>query len=712
LSIPWQVGRVGATLAAVEFRGRSWSRLVVLVFVVASLGVAVRTAPPTLGSTITPLTKPNVVLFLLDDVTVDAVPHTPALMPYLESRLADPTDHWIRFSNAFLNTPICCPTRATIFSGRYSHITGVETNAQGRNLDDTSTVATWMHNAGYFTSLIGKYINHFPFGAEYFVPPGWDHWDGGFGHYFEYDVYNYDVRSGEPGRVEHYGTAEADYEADVIARKASAFVDEAPPQPFFLYLSPKTWHDPYIPAPRYAGKFAGIAPTRRPSFNEVDVSDKPAWVQKIPLLSATSIANQDNLRRRAYETLPAADDALKSIMEAVERRGELDNTVVIVMSDNGFAFGEHRWKSKKCIYEECSRTPLFVRYPGATPRTEARLVSSVDIAQTVAALGGATPATPVDGRSLVPLLTGDDPGPWRKGVLIHTIDDGYTSPGYWAVHTGDMVYAEYTTGEKELYDLTGAVGAADPYQLDNAANTPAYVATQAELAGLLAQLKDGADPNEGDPPPPATTTSSTTATTAPTATTTTTTVAAPIVAVVVNDAAFTPAHATVPLPWSVLSPNQATVEWRNRGTRPHTATEAIGLGPSGSRLFNSGRLPVNGTFRYSFVWAGTYAYRDSTRTSVKGTIKVPMLAGPATGDAGTLFTLRFALGTPPAHVTFDVQIKRPGATTFSSWATAVSRPSRWFTADAGPGDYLFRSRVHTSAGKVSAWSPAATITVT
>ncbi len=662
-------------------------------FVVVTLLIGGLTALPggqsSSASAVTALGKPNVVVLLLDDVTVDAVPHTPALMPYLQARLGDPADHWVQFTNAFLNTPICCPTRATLFTGRYSHNHGVETNGQGPELDDTSTIATWMHDAGYFTSLFGKYINLYPHGRSH-APPGWDQWSGGFGLYYDYDVKIYDVRVGEGITVEAYGAAEEDYEADVIARKAAAFVDGAPAlQPFFLYLAPKAWHDPYIPAPRYDGVFAGLAPTRKPSFNEADVSDKPAWVQQIPMMTAAQVATQDDIRRRAYETLPAVDDALKSTMDAIERRGELDNTVVIVMSDNGFAFGEHRWKSKKCAYEECIRTPLYVRYPGATPHTDARLVSSVDIAQTIAEIGAAIPATSVDGRSLVPLLHGDA-SPWRAGVLLHTIDDLYSMPGYWGVRTRDFVYVEYTTGDKELYDFNGRVGPPDPYQLDNRADRPRYAAIQAALADLLTQLKSGSDPNE-EVPPSTTTTVPPTTTTVPTGR-----------VVTVTDTAFTPAITT--------SAMTTGVEWTNRGTAEHNVTESVGLGVSGAPLFNSGTVPVNGAYRYSFKWAATFAYRDATQTSLTGAVKVPIVATPDSGSTNTVFTLRLASAAPPPHIKFDVQIRRPGASSFSNWATGVTATTKSFRPSAA-GNYLFRARVRTTSGKTSGWSPAKQLSI-
>ncbi len=626
-------------------------------------------------------TKPNVVVFLLDDVTADVVPHTPTLMPYLQSRVTDPADDWITFSNAFLNTPICCPTRATLFSGRYSHNTGVETNAQGSAFDDTSSLATWMHDAGYFTGLVGKYFNLYPFGRDFYVPPGWDHWSGfsqtvpdGAGGYFDYDVFTDDVRDAEPGVVEHFGSDASDYNVDVIASKVSDFIDTAPTDsPFYLHVAPKAWHQPSTPAPRYAGVLTGMAPVRKPNFNEADVSDKPAWLRQIPKLTSTQIAQQDEIRRRAYETVMAADDALETVIEALERRALLDNTVVIVTSDNGIAFGEHRWKTKKCAYEECIRAPLFMRVPGATSRSDTRLVSSVDIAATVAALADTPPGLPADGRNLMPLFAGDAI-PWRAGVLLHAIDDLYAMPGYWAVRTRDFTYTEYTTGDQELYDLTGKVGSADPYQLTNRVGSAAYAGTRTTLRDLLSRLKAGEDPNE--------------------------TPAA--VKVALTDSGFTPV--------SVTATQGRNVTWTNRSTATHNVTEAVGLGPAAAPLFASGGLARDAAYTYGFAWAATYNYKDTT-TGRTARVAVPIRVSPASGTSATVFVLSFAPGAPPPGITFNVQIKRPGAPAFVNWESALTAASRSFSPDAGDGTYQFRARVRTSSGRASAWSPLRAVAV-
>jgi len=177
-------------------------------------------------------------------------------------------------------------------------------------------------------------------------------------------------------------------------------------------------------------------------------------------------------------------------VDALEERGILDDTVIFYLTDNGFSFGEHRWVGKQCPYEECIRTPFLVRFPGAASHLDPHLVSNVDVAPTVADLARVAPEPRPDGRSLLPLLAGTDAGPWRDGVLIEWVGDPVVPP-WWGVRTEGLVYVELGTGERELYDLAGVAGPADPFELDNRAGDPGYAAIGAGLSGLLARLRAG-----------------------------------------------------------------------------------------------------------------------------------------------------------------------------------------------------------------------------
>jgi len=433
--------------------------------------------------------RPNIVLILTDDQSPDSLPHEPPVMPQMQSMMRDPADHWITFSNAFLNTPLCCPSRASILTGRYSHLTGVRTNDDGERLDESSTVATWLHAAGYHTGLIGKYVNGYPFGPSSYVPAGWDRWlvkrqGDQSTAYYRYVLI-------DQGLSVYRGDGPENYSTDIYAAAAVSFIRSAPSgRPFFLEVAPTAPHRPWTHAPRDAGAFTGLPIAESPSVGEEDVSDKPAWVQARSPMDAERRAQLRAIRVRSFEALLSVDDLVASVVGALRDRGALENTVVFFMTDNGFSFGEHRWVGKTCAYEECIRTPFVVRYPGASSHVDPGLVSNVDLAPTFAELAGIEPPSPVDGMSLVPLLQDGAPAPWRTALLTEYVGDRKVPP-WWEIRTADFAYVELATGETELYDLAGIIGSADPYQLQNRAADPSYAAVRARLSAELATLRAG-----------------------------------------------------------------------------------------------------------------------------------------------------------------------------------------------------------------------------
>lgn len=433
-----------------------------------------------------PDARPNVVVVLTDDQSIDSLPRDPPAMPYLQGRIEDPSDHWVGFTNAFLSTPMCCPTRATLLTGRYAEHTGVLDNATGGRLDESSTVATWLHDAGYRTGFFGKYLNRYPFGRGNYVPPGWDRWlakaQGGPGSvYYDYTL----VRD---GFAVPFGSGPEEYLTDVLVREAAEFVRETPPgEPFLLWFAPTGPHAPRTPAPRHEGAFAG---SERDSAPAPDVSGAPAWVRSLPALSGGKRTSLEKDRVRQYEALLAVDEAVASIVSALRARGDLERTVIFFLTDNGLSFGEHRWVGKACPYAECARTPLAIRFPGAHARDVVVPVSSVDIAPTIAEVADMGAAPAADGSSLVPLLSGHHFG--RRGPVYLSWAGGNGVPVWRGVRTASFSYVELpSTGERELYDIAGVAGPADPAELSNRAGTEAYAGIEARLAAALEQLRPG-----------------------------------------------------------------------------------------------------------------------------------------------------------------------------------------------------------------------------
>jgi arylsulfatase A-like enzyme len=434
---------------------------------------------------------PNIVLILTDDQRWDEL----AFMPNLE---ADLVGDGVSFEpDGIISDPLCCPSRATILTGTYSHTNGVYSNRGTyggfpvfrANGDEQNTIATVLQAQGYRTGLVGKYLNEYTKKYVNYIPPGWDSWFASI-ELKDGDPY-YNWQASDDGRRVTYGSDPASYSTTVFDQKALDFIQSTlPTQPLFLYLAPHAPHYPMTPAPQYLGSLAGQVPSLRaePNFNEADVSDKPKFVRTLPLLTTSQMKSDQRQYEHQFESLRSVDDMIGDIVNELQADGRLSNTLFVYLSDQGLELGSHRLSGKLVPYEESIRTPFIVRWDalGIAPRVDPSLVSNVDIAATLAAAAGTTmPGT--EGMDMLPLL--QDPGtPWRSDLLLESLG-GADDPAFCGVRSASYAYAQYLTGEEELYDL-----AADPGELDNQARNPAYRSTLLSMrdeAHLLCQ-----------PPPP------------------------------------------------------------------------------------------------------------------------------------------------------------------------------------------------------------------
>jgi N-acetylglucosamine-6-sulfatase len=426
--------------------------------------------------------RPSIVLVLTDDQRWDTLWGMQTVVEALAA-------HGVTFTNSFVTNPLCCPSRASLLTGRYSHSTGVYLNAPPhggfRSFRDTTTIATVLHAAGYTTGLFGKYLNGYgaqPSDALY-TPPGWDYWTAFLGN-----TTYYDYRLVEQGLVTQYGRRASDYSTDVLARKAASFVASAP-RPFFLALAPFAPHTPATPPRRYARTFALFPWWGPPSFNEHDLSDKPSYIRRLGPLRPEQVRRVVRFRRAQLEAALAVDDAVRRILLALERRHMLGTTMVVFASDNGVAWGEHRLiaADKVVSYEEAIRVPLVIRYdPLGRERQldDGHLTLNIDLAPTFAALAG-TRMPGAEGRSLLPLLTRARQPHWRHDFLVeHLVGPPQRDvPTYCAVRGERYKYVLYQTQEDELYDLL-----LDPYELHNLASQPSVSAVKSRLRQRLATL--------------------------------------------------------------------------------------------------------------------------------------------------------------------------------------------------------------------------------
>ncbi len=412
--------------------------------------------------------RPNFVLIVTDDQHPAAIEHMPNTLQELAA-------HGVRFENAFATTPICAPSRVSILTGQYPTTHGVFDNgirnADGDMtggafaFDGNSSLATWMQDAGYKTALLGKYLNQYQFITPE-VPPGWDDW-----RVFAEDIeVFFDYHLNENGHHVKYGNQEQEYSTDVLARHAVDFIQRHSDQPFLLVFSPFAPHSPSEPAPRHRGSLQSLPEWRPPSWNEKIGFGKPGWIRLgTANFKEAGVAARTRKRIEQIESLLAVDDALETILTALEDNGIGDDTVVIFTTDHGIGWGEHRWTGKQLAYEESIRVPLVVRYPARWPEPGAlaELALNVDIAPTILQLAGASPDVELDGRSLVDLLDGREQQ-WREHVVLRHFRGGFLVPPWDTIR--DARHKLIRTGRfVELYDLEQ-----DPFELTNLAKDSSY----------------------------------------------------------------------------------------------------------------------------------------------------------------------------------------------------------------------------------------------
>ena len=444
--------------------------------------------------------RPNIIFVLTDDLSLDLLRYMPHVLSMERSGLT--------FKNYFVSDSLCCPSRASIFTGRFPHNTGVLDNGGPHGGfrvfydrgEEQHTFALALQRAGYLTAMMGKYLNGYlqrrsrradgaaadvPSG---YVPPGWNEWSvAGWG----YPQFNYQLN--QNGAVYHFGQQSVDYLTDVLAQKGTQFIQAAAQrhQPFFLELATFAPHGPYVPAPRDSNDFPGLKAPRPPSFNLMP-THAPVWLAHHRPLTARQQAVINRVFRRRAQSVQAVDLMIAQIELELRDTGQAGNTYIVFSSDNGLHTGEYRlMPGKETAFDTDIRVPLVVTGPGVRPSSATTdMVENVDLAKTLAAMAGTSMGG--DGHSLLGLLHGSAPAGWRNVVLIEhhspritTLDPDFQQPAsgrpttYEAIRTRDYLYVEYADGELEFHDLR-----TDPFELHNTAGS----LTPAQLAQLHFEL--------------------------------------------------------------------------------------------------------------------------------------------------------------------------------------------------------------------------------
>ena len=438
--------------------------------------------------------QPNIVFILADDQAQNSF--TRKVMPRTFERVVKPGT---RFKQALATPPLCCPYRAGFITGQLPHNHGVTSNRPGYSLllEPDNVLPEWLREAGYDTALVGKYLNGTSAALGADAAPGWDEW------------YAADLGSGFVDPTIATGgdfVTVPGYLTDVLTDRAVDYIEDraSESEPFFLWLSQLAPHGnesttefcpssaPQPTAEDYLA-FDGpsFAKVRSPSFDEADISDKPARIKRHEPLTREQVETIHNRWRCTVAAMASVDRGVERVMDALQETGQLDDTIVVYGSDNGVFFGEHRIvQGKSEPYDEAWRVPFAIRAPagvlgGAAAGAVQEIVTQQDFAATVLELAGASPCIGpsqcrrLDGQSFLPLLRGDaDEWPRRK-VLYELWPE--CNRKLVGIRTHRYVYVqrppECGGGGKELYDRKQ-----DPFEMES------LVSKRPDLAERLKRL--------------------------------------------------------------------------------------------------------------------------------------------------------------------------------------------------------------------------------
>jgi arylsulfatase A-like enzyme len=480
---------------------------------------------------------PNVVVIQTDDMTRADLystwtdPTTGIAYPVMPNTLGLIADQGFSFNRYYVSNPLCCPSRATMLGGRYSHNNGVLTNffpSGGYYMfDHNNALPVWLQNAGYRTGHVGKFMNEYGNNDPSEKPRGWDVWHTVIGDarlFYGYKTNDngtvsephgvYDEGSGTYPEIDSAGCpdnppplGECNYLTDLITQQARDAITNFGGNAFYLQVDYTTPHGDIVtpggpePAPRHAGTLAGVRAPRVPGYNEFDMSDKPAFVRRNPRLGFGKIDYIDRRYQNRLESLRSVDDGVGRILNQLAGTGALANTYVIFISDNGFFQGEHRFDSAKFLpYESSNHMPFLIRGPGILPGTRSgELVGNVDFAPTILELTGARATHTMDGRSMWRFI--QDPTKRTKRPILLEGFTGKGEPGvalrgqahasikasprdYEGLRLGRYKFVRYRSGARELYDFKR-----DKFETHSRHLDPRYRKVKRYLQALLFRLE-------------------------------------------------------------------------------------------------------------------------------------------------------------------------------------------------------------------------------
>jgi len=493
-----------------------------LILGLAASAVATASATGSAGKS-----RPNILYIMSDDHAFQAI------SAYGSNRNQTPhidriAQEGMRFDRCYVTNSLCGPSRACILTGTYSHVNGMYDHYSKFN-NKLPTFPKLLQKAGYTTAIIGKW--HLTSD-----PAGFDHWEvlPGQGKYYRPDFISPDGKSQVDG-----------YTTEIITEKSLSWLQEGrdPEKPFLLMVHHKAPHRPWEPAPAklgpmvdkefaepttlfddYAtrGRAAQEAEMRisqmRPDsdlklwdrenrertwrYAQMTPEERIAWERHVDprLAKFAAAAPQGHARSRWFYQLymrdylgciESVDDSVGKLLDYLDESGLAENTIVVYASDQGFYMGEHGWFDKRFMYEESLRTPLLIRWPGVVQpgSVDTTMVSNVDFAETFLDAAGIEVPERMQGRSFLPILTGDTPKEWRNSFYYHYYEGEkreHRVPKHEGVTTGDAKLMRfYTIGEWQMFDLKN-----DPQELRNVWDDPQYADLQEKLLAELVYQRD------------------------------------------------------------------------------------------------------------------------------------------------------------------------------------------------------------------------------
>lgn len=455
--------------------------------------------------------RPNILVFVTDD-------HAPRAISAYDSSLVQTPNidrlakGGMRCDAAFCTNAICSPSRASILTGKYSHINGVTRfNAL---VGEQPTVQRALQDAGYYTAVIGKWH----LGS---IPTGFDHWDilPIQGEYNDGWFTNAQGTRQVPG-----------YTTNVITDLALSVLEKRPQeQPFLVFVHHKAPHDPCTPRPdlkslfedkdlpvppslddNFEGRSQAIqtmmsrrkqeeaqdsaSDNRAPGYYSAEEKRRAEALARGETITSdgqVKIVEESEKRRWSYQQhikdylrcVTAVDESVGRILDQLERSGQAENTLVIYMADHGLCLGDHGLFDKRLMYDPSIRIPFLARWPARVPANKSteKLIANVDLAPTLLEAVGLPVPKEIQGRSLLPLLSGKTPSDWRSSVYYRFYgSDSYrrgAHPPHYGVRTEryKLIYFP-ETAELEFYDLK-----TDPHEMLNLASSPTHTAVIEEL---------------------------------------------------------------------------------------------------------------------------------------------------------------------------------------------------------------------------------------